>query len=132
MNISSKRTSPPQVSLEASITLTALNGGLKPVSRPVQVATPLIAVPAGSAFGLPVASRSSAAPGASPGLSRSRTNRQLGTFRNGRWAGYRLTTGDVYLILPHQLELRLRGASKPAYWRVHGPTTQAHRPDFTG
>jgi hypothetical protein len=84
---------------------------------PVQVTTPLIAVPAGSAFGLPggqlvhrprleriVAYRA-----------RVRVRRQLGTFRNGRWAGYRLTTEDVYLILPHQLDLRLSCASKPVY-----------------
>jgi hypothetical protein len=41
----------------------------------------------------------------------------LGTFRNGRWAGYRLTTGAAYLILPHGLDQRLNRTRQAVYWR---------------
>lgn len=41
----------------------------------------------------------------------------LGTFRDGRWAAYRLTNGRVYLLLPRKLDEKLQGASPVAYWR---------------
>ncbi len=41
----------------------------------------------------------------------------LGTYRDGVWAGYRLTTGDHYLILPHALDEKLQAMSHPVYWR---------------
>ena len=44
-------------------------------------------------------------------------NFPLGTYRDGRWAGYRLTTGDRYLLLPHALDRKLQDTSKPVYWR---------------
>lgn len=42
----------------------------------------------------------------------------LGTFRNGRWAGYRLTTGDRYLIVSAAEDeaLRLLSLNRSGYW----------------
>jgi hypothetical protein len=41
----------------------------------------------------------------------------LGSFRNNVWTGWRLTTGDRYLILPTTFAERVEGASQPVYWR---------------
>jgi hypothetical protein len=41
----------------------------------------------------------------------------LGTYRNGVWAAYRLTTGKHYVVLPHSLDRKLQYASPHAYWR---------------
>jgi hypothetical protein len=40
-----------------------------------------------------------------------------GTFCDGRWVGYTLTTGNVSLILRYELDQNLQNATKPVYWR---------------
>jgi hypothetical protein len=44
-------------------------------------------------------------------------NIPLGSFRNSRWAGWRLTTGDRYLILPTKITTRLEARRQIVYWR---------------
>lgn len=44
-------------------------------------------------------------------------NFPLGTFRNGRWVGFRLTTGRHYLVFTHDFAKRLESSSKMVYWR---------------
>jgi hypothetical protein len=39
----------------------------------------------------------------------------LGTFRNTTWAGWRLTTGDRYLILPRKIAERIEKRPEQ-YW----------------
>jgi hypothetical protein len=39
----------------------------------------------------------------------------LGSFRNATWAGWRLTTGDRYLILPRALAEQIEARPK-RYW----------------
>jgi hypothetical protein len=41
----------------------------------------------------------------------------LGSFRNGVGAGWRLTTGDRYLVLPTAIAYRVEAASRGVYWR---------------
>ncbi len=43
--------------------------------------------------------------------------RPRGSFHNGTWLGYRLTTSKNYLIFPSSLEKRLTIASDRVYWR---------------
>jgi hypothetical protein len=44
-------------------------------------------------------------------------NRPPGSFRNGRWVGWRLTTGRHYLILPATMAERLEEVHLTSYWR---------------
>ena len=44
-------------------------------------------------------------------------NRPLGSFWNDRWAGFRLTTGQGYVILPVHLARRLDLMRVDRYWR---------------
>jgi hypothetical protein len=39
----------------------------------------------------------------------------LGTFRSRLWAGWRVTTGDRYLVLPTDLAVRVEMASSNVY-----------------
>lgn len=41
----------------------------------------------------------------------------LGTYRDGRWVGYRLTTGDRYLLMTPDLDKRLQDSGRATYWR---------------
>lgn len=44
-------------------------------------------------------------------------NKPQGIAGTARWAGYVLTTGDRYLLLPRPLAERVWRASRPVYWR---------------
>ena len=55
----------------------------------------------------------------------------LGTFRNGIWAGYRLTNQQACLILRHDLDRRLQTVRRPVYWRFMAKQLRRIGFDFT-
>jgi hypothetical protein len=43
-------------------------------------------------------------------------NLPLGSFRNATWTGWRLTTGDRYLILPRAVAEAIESRPPTKYW----------------
>jgi hypothetical protein len=49
----------------------------------------------------------------------------IGTFRNAVWSGWRLTTGDRYLVMPTALAVKIEAGSPNAYWEFMARELQA-------